>query len=120
MGTTLEGLKRKVIFQQKKQLDLTTKEGMRELVKSIKTLEPPTSDAWALSFIMKNQDQDLLVHIAIPPPHTDIKELTPKDYQIKEVMLGSPTVNTLKVIITMGMKEVFRHMDYDESKFPML
>ncbi len=46
--------------------------------------------------------------------------LSPKDYQIREVLLGRPTVDTTKVLITMGIKEVFRHMDERESKLIIL
>ena len=45
MGTTLTWMKREVMFQQKKTLDLIVKEGMRELVKAIKKPEPPMGDA---------------------------------------------------------------------------
>ena len=45
MGTTLIWMKREVMFQQKKKLDLIVKEGMRELVKVIKNPEPPMGDA---------------------------------------------------------------------------
>ena len=69
---------------------------------------------------MKNQDQDFLSHIVIPPLHADNKDLTPKDYQIKEVLLGRPIVDTTKVLITRGIKEVFRHMDRDESELIIL
>lgn len=31
-------------------------------------------------------------------------------------MLGRPTIDTTKVMITMGMKEVFRHMERVESE----
>ena len=93
---------------------------MKELVKALKKLEPPVSDAQTLAFIMKNQDYDLLAHIAIPPPHANTEESTPKYYQIKEVMLGRPTVDTAKVMITTGMKEVFKHMDRDEYELLML
>ena len=33
---------------------------------------------------MKNQDQDLLAHIIILPPHANTEELIPTDYQMKE------------------------------------
>ena len=56
------------------------------------------------------------MHIAIPPPHADTEQLTPKDYQIKEVIMGKPKVHTTKVMISMRMKEVFRCVDQDESK----
>ena len=93
---------------------MTNEEGIKEFIKAIKRLDPPKGDVRKISFIMKNQDYDLLAHISIPPPYADTEELTPKDYQIKDVMLGRPTVDTTKVMITIGMKEVFRHMDQDE------
>lgn len=86
---------------------------MSKFMKAIKNLEPPNGDARTLSFIMKNQDQDLLGHITIPP-HVDTKELIPKDYQMKEIILGKPTMDTMKVLITIGLKKVFKYMDRDE------
>lgn len=51
---------------------------MKEIINYIKKHEPLMVDAWKLAFIMKNQDQDLLAHIAIPPPHANTVELAPK------------------------------------------
>lgn len=65
---------------------------------------------------MKNLDQDLLAHIAIPPPYVETEDLTPKDYQIKEVLLGNPTIDMAKVMITMGVREVFRKFDENENE----
>lgn len=93
---------------------------MDELVKVIKKLEPPMGDVRTLAFVMKNQDQDFLAHISIPPPHVDTEDLTPKDYEIKEVLLGRPMVDKTKVLVAMGINEVFKHMDEDESKLIML
>lgn len=59
-------------------MELTKKEGMVELIKAIKKLEPPKGNSRTLSFIMKSQDQDLLVHITIPPPHIDIGDVDSK------------------------------------------
>lgn len=56
----------------------------------------------------------------IPPSHADTKELTPKDFQIKEVILGKPTVDMVKILITMGLKNVFSHLDGDDSELIML
>lgn len=108
------------MFNQKRQLDLTTEEGMKELIKEMNMPKPPKGNARTLAFIMRNQDQELLAHIVIPPPHTDIEELTLKDYQIKEVMLRRPTVDITNMMITASMKEVFQHMDKDESKLIMV
>ena len=65
---------------------------------------------------MSNQNQDLFSHVSIPPLHTDIEDLTVKDYQIKEFVQGKPIVDTTKLMITMGIKEVFRHLEQDETK----
>lgn len=44
------------------------------------------------------------------PPLVDVEELTPRDYQTKEFMLGKPTFDMAKLIGTMGMNEVFKHL----------
>lgn len=75
------------------------------MIKEIKKPEPPKGDAKIFSFIMKNQDQDLLAHISIMPPHTDIEELTPKDCQIKEVVIGKPMVETKNIVINMILEK---------------
>lgn len=40
--------------------------------------------------------------------------LTPKDYQIRE--LWKLTVDTAKLMVTTRIKEVFRHLEQDETK----
>lgn len=49
--------------------------------------------------------------MAIPPLQTDVEELTPRDYQIKEVMHGKPTLDTAKLMVTTRIKEVFRSLE---------
>ena len=49
--------------------------------------------------------------MAIPPPNADVEDLTPQDYQIKEIILRKPTLDTTKLMVTMGMKEVFRSLE---------
>ena len=48
---------------------------MKKFIKVVQRLEPPKGDARTLAFIMKNQDQDLLVHISFPPPYVDPERL---------------------------------------------
>lgn len=69
---------------------------------------------------MKNIDHNLFSHVVIPPPHANIEDLTPSDYQNKEVLLGKPTLDTTKVLITMGVKEVFKQVDRFDSELVML
>ena len=60
-------------------MESNKQELMMVLIKVIQKLEPLKGDARTLFFIMNNQDQDLLEHIDIPPPHANIEELTLKD-----------------------------------------
>lgn len=50
----------------------------------------------------------------------DTKYLTPKDYQMKEIVLGKPTVDTTKVLITASLKKVFSHLDKGELEILVL
>ena len=44
------------------------------MVKEIKMPGPSMSDVQTLAFIVKNQDQDKLTHIEIPPFHDDTEK----------------------------------------------
>ena len=59
-------------------------------------------------------NQDLFTYIFIPPLYLDNKYLTPNDYHIKEVFPGKPTMDTTKLMVTIGIKEVFNHLEQDE------
>ena len=62
-------------------MELIEEEGMMELIKVIKKPRPSKGDTRTLSFIMKNQDQDILTHISISPlVYANIEEMTPKGY----------------------------------------
>lgn len=52
----------------------------------------------------------------MPPPHIDVEELTPRDYQVREIVLGKPTLDTAKLLVTTGMKEVFKNLEQDEEE----
>ena len=88
---------------------------MRELIEALKKPMSPTTDAQTLAFVMSDQNQELFSHVAISPPHANIEDLTPKYYQIREVMLGKPTVDTTKLMVTTRIKEVFRHLEQDDT-----
>ena len=51
-----------------------------ELIEFLRKPESPPKDAQALAFVMNDQNQDLFSHVAIPPPHSNVEELTPRDY----------------------------------------
>ena len=51
--------------------------------------------------------------MAIPPLGVDVEDLGPQDYHIREVMLGKLTLDTAKLMITMGMKKVFKSLEQE-------
>ena len=45
----------------------------------------------SLVFVSNTWDQELFAQDVIPPKHTDTKNLSLENYELKDVMLGSPT-----------------------------
>ena len=58
--------------------------------------------------------------MAISPLNADVEDLTPQDYQIIEVMLGKPSLDTTRLMVTMGIKEVFRNLEQEGAELMML
>ena len=104
MEDTPRWLRKEVMVRHKRYLYGFEEEVIRELVEALKKLEPPVGDAQTLAFVMSDQNQDLFTHVFIPPLQVDIEDLTPKYYQIKEVFLGKPIVDTTKFMVTTGIK----------------
>ena len=52
--------------------------------------------------------------MAHPLEGTDIEAVSLEDYEVKDVMLGKPTWDSTQQMMTMGVKEVLRHMKHDE------
>lgn len=96
------------MIRNKKQQFNVDEEDMIELIKVLRNLGSPLEDARALAFINNYQNQDFFAQVAIPSLNTKIEDLSPYYYQIREVMLGMPTLDTTKL---MGMKEVFRSLE---------
>lgn len=108
-------LRKEVIRNKKKQFNIE-EEDIMELITVLRRPESPPKDARTLSFIMSDQSQDLFSHVAIPPLHSNIEELDPWDYQIREVMLGKPTLVTAKLMVTIAIKEVFKSLEQEGEK----
>ena len=81
------------------------------MIEVLRSPQPIQGDPKQMTFIMNN---DLIAHIVIPPPLIDIEDISPKDYQMKEVVLGKATKDTPKLLTTTGFKEVFQHLDHDK------
>ncbi len=67
-----------------------------------------------------NKEQDLVAHIAIPPPHGDASTIQASDFQMQEVILGKPTKDTTKEMTTLGLKHIFRQLDEGEEEIQFL
>lgn len=111
---------RKDVIRKRRQKYSTQEEDMRELIEVLRKLESPPKDAWELSFIMSYQNHNLFSHVSIPPLHADVEELIPKDYQIREVVVGKPTLDTAKLMVKNGIREMFRHLEQDDTKLTTL
>jgi hypothetical protein len=90
-------------------------EGLKVLKKAIRILRPIQGDPRKLAFVMRSQTIDLITHIAIPPAHANVEYIFPKDYQMKEILLGKVTWEMTKVLTTIGLKQEFWHLDEDEA-----
>lgn len=103
---------KEMIRNRKKQFN-ANEEDMIELFEVSRKLESPSKEARVLTFINSDHNQDFFSQVAIPPLDADVEDLTPHDYQIREVILGKPTLDTTKLMVTMGMKEVFRSLEWE-------
>ena len=90
------------------------------MAKVLNKPESPSQEVRALAFINSTLEQYFLTQVAIPPSDADTQSLGPQDYQIREVMLGKATLDTAKLMVTMGIKEVFKSMEHEGVKFRTL
>ena len=58
--------------------------------------------------------------MAHPPERTDVEVVILEDYEVKDIMLGRPTRDTTRHMMTVGVKEVFKHMEHDEIEIQTL
>ena len=84
-----------------------------ELIEVLRNLESPPKYAWAVAFIMSDHIQDLFSYVDIHPLHSNVEALTPREYQIREVMIEKPTLDTTQPMVTIAIKEVFKTLEWD-------
>ena len=65
---------RKELIRNKRQRYDSEEEGMRELIEVLKKPKSPPKDAWALAFIMSDQNQDLFTHVKMKPGFRNFKK----------------------------------------------
>ena len=68
----------------------------------------PMEDPHRTTFIWMNQQEDMVVHIAIPLSHVNFGTIMAPDFEMQEVSLGKPTKETTKALTNMGLKNVFK------------
>ena len=56
----------------------------------------------------------MFTQVAHPPEGTDTDVVIFEDYEVKDVMLGKLTQDTARQMMSMGVKEVLKHMEQDE------
>lgn len=110
----------KVLQSRQRKHVQTEAEGMVMLTQAITTTAKPMTGLERVSALGVNKDQDLIAHIAIPPPHRDIQTAQPVDFQIREVILGKPTRHTAKAMTTLGLKHIFSQLDEGEEEIQFL
>ena len=76
--------------------------------------DSPLQDATPFAFITSIQNQDLFPQVAHPPKGTHIDVVSLEDYEVKDIMLGRPTRDTARQMMSVGVKEVLKHMEHDE------
>ena len=86
---------------------------MIKLVKVLSKPKSPSKEVRALTFINSTRNQDLFAQVAIPPLDADVESLGPQDYQIRDDMLGKPTLDIARLMVTMGIKEVFKSLEQE-------
>ena len=94
---------------------------MYEIAEILNTPESPAHEAIPLVFITGTRNSpELVAHLVVPPGDTDVESLGPKDYQVKNVILGRPTRDASRLMVTMGVKELMKNMGEDEMEIQAL
>ena len=85
-----------------------------DIAKILNKPESPLHDAMSFTFVTTIRNQELFAQVARPPEGTDAKFVSLEDYEVKDIVLGKPTWDTTRQMITMGVKDVLKHMEWDE------
>ena len=49
--------------------------------------------------------------MAHPPEGIDVAAISLEDYEVKDIMLGKPTRDTGRQMMTMGVKDILKHIE---------
>ena len=93
-----------------------SKDDICDIAEVLNKLESPSHQPTSLAFVISIQSQDLFAQVALPLEGRDVEGLSVEDYELKDVMLGRPTQDSTQKMMTMGVKEVLKHMEQDEIK----
>lgn len=73
--------------------------------------DSPLQDATPFAFITTTRSQDFFAQVAHPPQGTDTDFVSFEDYEVKDVILGNPTQDIARQMMSTGVKEVLKHME---------
>ena len=75
-------------------------------MKAMRIAKSSQGDLKKVAFVMKNQNENWIPHIYIPPSHMDIEHISLKYYQMKEVVLRKATKDMINFFTTIGLKKL--------------
>ena len=85
-----------------------------DIAEILNKIESPLDEVVPFAFVTTIQNQDLFSQVALPPKGIDAKRISLKDYEMKDVMLGRSTQDLAQKMMTMGVKDILKHMEQDE------
>ena len=97
-----------------------SKDDICDIAKILNKPKYPLHDAMSFVFITTIQNQDLFAQVAHPPKGTYAESVSLEDYEVKDIMLGRPTWDTARQMMTMGVKDILKHMEQDEIEIQTL
>ena len=87
---------------------------MCDITEILNTPNSLLHDATPFAFITTIRNHDLFTQVAHPLEGVDADAVSLEDYEVKDIMLGRPTRDTARQMMTMGVKEVLKHMEQDD------
>ena len=110
----------KEIMRSAKHQFYASEDDMCDIAEILNKPDSPLHDATPFAFITTIRNQDLFAQVAHPPESANADAISLKDYKLKDIMLGRPTRDTTQQMMSMGIKEVLKHMEQDEIEIQML
>lgn len=86
----------------------------------VTTTAGPMEIPLRMTYLGIDKKDDLNTQITIPPLHTNISMVAAENFKIEEVILGKPTKDTMQVLATLGIKQLFTQIEKCEKYIQIL